>query len=131
MQYLNEYLQKIKDRGNDTLADSVLKTADDVSEKAINKFSFATNDIGLLLGNVQSGKTGQVFGVICRATDMGFPVFVLLTTDNVVLQQQTLVGMQKRASLAKFSRRATCWFRLPVLPWESTDADTAGEIGKH
>ena len=25
-----------------------------------------------------------------KATDLGFPVFVLLTTDNVVLQQQTL-----------------------------------------
>lgn len=27
---------------------------------------------------------------LCKATDLGFPVFVLLTTDNVVLQQQTL-----------------------------------------
>ena len=27
---------------------------------------------------------------MCKATDLGFPVFVLLTTDNVVLQQQTL-----------------------------------------
>lgn len=31
-----------------------------------------------------------MFGVMCKATDLGFPVFVLLTTDNVVLQQQTL-----------------------------------------
>ena len=27
---------------------------------------------------------------MCKAADLGFPVFVLLTTDNVVLQQQTL-----------------------------------------
>ena len=31
-----------------------------------------------------------MFGIMCKATDLGFPVFLLLTTDNVVLQQQTL-----------------------------------------
>ena len=44
----------------------------------------------MLFGNVQSGKTGQMFGIMCKAADLGFPAFVLLTTDNVVLQQQTL-----------------------------------------
>ena len=39
---------------------------------------------------MQSGKTGQMFGVMCKAADLGFPAFILLTTDNVVLQQQTL-----------------------------------------
>lgn len=53
-------------------------------------FSFISHEIGLLFGNVQSGKTGQMFGIISKAIDLGFPVFVLLTTDNVVLQQQTL-----------------------------------------
>ena len=49
-----------------------------------------SHEIGLLFGNVQSGKTGQMFGILCKAADLGFPAFVLLTTDNVVLQQQTL-----------------------------------------
>ena len=31
-----------------------------------------------------------MFGILCKAADLGFPVFLLLTTDNVVLQQQTL-----------------------------------------
>ncbi|MCD7777213.1 MAG: Z1 domain-containing protein [Clostridiales bacterium] len=31
-----------------------------------------------------------MFGIISKAADLGFPVFLLLTTDNVVLQQQTL-----------------------------------------
>ena len=57
---------------------------------SIKNFSFTSHEIGLLFGNVQSGKTGQMFGIMCKATDLGFPVFVLLTTDNVVLQQQTL-----------------------------------------
>ena len=48
------------------------------------------HEIGLLFGNIQSGKTGQMFGILCKAADYGFSAFVILTTDNIVLQQQTL-----------------------------------------
>lgn len=90
MQYLKTYLNKIIDRGNTGLAESISATAEDVGSNYLKKFSFTSHEIGLLFGNVQSGKTGQMFGIMCKATDLGFPVFVLLTTDNVVLQQQTL-----------------------------------------
>lgn len=90
MQYLKTYLHKITSRGNKMLAESISKTAEDVGEKYISSFSFMSHEIGLLFGNVQSGKTGQMFGIMCKAADLGFPVFLLLTTDNVVLQQQTL-----------------------------------------
>ena len=90
MQYLKTYLKTITDRGNVRLAESIAKTADDVGNQYIRNFSFCSHEIGLLFGNVQSGKTGQMFGIICKAADLGFPAFVLLTTDNVVLQKQTL-----------------------------------------
>ena len=90
MQYLSVYLKKISDRGNIKLAESIKRTADDVGNKYIKTFLFSSHEIGLLFGNVQSGKTGQMFGIMCKAADLGFPVFLLLTTDNVVLQQQTL-----------------------------------------
>lgn len=90
MQYLKTYLKTIADRGNEKLADSISKTAEEVGNKYIKNFSFCSHEIGLLFGNVQSGKTGQMFGIMCKAADLGFPAFVLLTTDNVVLQQQTL-----------------------------------------
>ena len=90
MQYLRTYLNKIETHGNERLAKSIEKTAEDVGNKYIKKFSFVSHDIGLLFGNVQSGKTGQMFGIMCKAADLGFPVFLLLTTDNVVLHQQTL-----------------------------------------
>ena len=90
MQYLKTYLKNITDRGNVKLAESISKTANDVGNKHIKNFSFTSHEIGLLFGNVQSGKTGQMFGIMCKAADLGFPVFILLTTDNVVLQQQTL-----------------------------------------
>lgn len=85
MQYLKTYLKTIADRGNLKLAESISKTAEDIGNLYIKNFSFTSHEIGLLFGNVQSGKTGQMFGIMCKATDLGFPVFVLLTTDNVVL----------------------------------------------
>lgn len=90
MHYLKTYLQKIINRGNIKLAESISKTSEDVGNRYIKNFSFSGHEIGLLFGNVQSGKTGQMFGIMCKAADLGFPVFILLTTDNVVLQQQTL-----------------------------------------
>ena len=90
MQYLKTYLNKITTRGNTKLAESILRTAEDVGNTHIRNFSFTSHEIGLLFGNVQSGKTGQMFGIMCKAADLGFSVFILLTTDNVILQQQTL-----------------------------------------
>lgn len=52
-------------------------------------FTYDEHINGLLLGNVQSGKTSQVFGIISAAADEGFRIFILLTTDNIYLQQQT------------------------------------------
>lgn len=90
MPYLKNYLKTISDRGNRCLAESISKTAEEIGSKYIKNFSFCSHEIGLLFGNVQSGKTGQMFGIMCKAADLGFPAFVILTTDNVVLQQQTL-----------------------------------------
>ena len=90
MPYLKNYLDKIIERGNVGLAESISNTAEEVGNNYLKNFSFTSHEIGLLLGNVQSGKTGQMFGIMSKATDLGFPVFVLLTTDNIVLQQQTL-----------------------------------------
>ena len=90
MQYLKTYLQRITDRGNVKLAESISKTSEDVGDKYIKSFSFSSHEIGLLFGNVQSGKTGQMFGIMCKAADLGFPVFVLLTTDNVVSAEKLM-----------------------------------------
>ena len=76
MKYLKQYLKTISDRGNIKLAESISKTAEDVGNQYIKTFSFSSHEIGLLFGNVQSGKTGQMFGIMCKAADLGFPVFV-------------------------------------------------------
>ena len=90
MNYLEVYTNTIRERGNEGLARTIEKTADEVGQKYLADFDYVSHKIGLLLGNVQSGKTAQMFGIICEAANQGFAAFLLLTTDNVTLQQQTL-----------------------------------------
>lgn len=90
MSYLESYLERIRDRGNSALADAVQKTVDDVVPQYISNFTFTDHVVSLLVGDVQSGKTSHMFGLMCAAADESFLNFVLLTTDNILLQQQTL-----------------------------------------
>lgn len=87
--FLNNYLNRIIDKGNPALAQAVGKTVDDVVPNYISNFSYTEHVVSLLVGDVQSGKTSHMFGLMCAAADEGFGIFILLTTDNILLQQQT------------------------------------------
>ena len=89
MSYLNNYLNNIKNKGNHALAESIEKTVDDVVPQYISNFSFREHVVSLLVGDIQSGKTSHMFGLMSAAADEGFGIFILLTTDNILLQQQT------------------------------------------
>ena len=89
MSYLQAYLERIRSRGNPALADAINKTVTDVVPQYISNFSFTDHVVSLLVGDVQSGKTSHMFGLMCAAADESFMNFVLLTTDNIILQQQT------------------------------------------
>lgn len=89
MSYLESYLGRIRSRGNSALADAINKTVDDVVPQYISNFSFTDHVVSLLVGDVQSGKTSHMFGLMCAAADESFMNFILLTTDNILLQQQT------------------------------------------
>ena len=57
----------------------------------VNQLVQTKNTIdGLLFGNVQSGKTRQILGAMTLLADNQFPIFMLITTDNIKLQEQTL-----------------------------------------
>lgn len=89
MSYLQAYLERIRNRGNSAIADAISKTVSDVVPQYISNFSFTDHVVSLLVGDVQSGKTSHMFGLMCAAADESFMNFVLLTTDNILLQQQT------------------------------------------
>ncbi|HED4470121.1 TPA: DEAD/DEAH box helicase [Pasteurella multocida] len=54
----------------------------------------------LLLGNVQSGKTAQVLGVLSALAEKEHKIFLYLTTDSMDLQKQTF--KRAEANLEKF-----------------------------
>lgn len=85
MTYLEQYTSEL----SADLATSVANTASEVLAQIEKRFDFSVQLNGLLLGNVQSGKTGQMLGIMSRMADAGYRLFLLLTTDNVDLQRQT------------------------------------------
>jgi len=88
MNYLQTYLNRVAAK-NTSLAAAIQKTAEDIVPQYISNFSYKDHVVSLLVGDVQSGKTSHMFGLMCAAADEGFPIFILLTTDNIILQQQT------------------------------------------
>jgi hypothetical protein len=98
MRYLESYLDRITKKGNPALADAIRHTTDDIVPQYISNFSYRDHVVSLLVGDVQSGKTSHMFGLMCAAADEGFGIFVLLTTDNILLQQQTFKRAEKDLS---------------------------------
>jgi len=92
--YLQNYLSHIELKNKD-LSQAISQTANDIVPQYIKTFSYREHVVSLLVGEVQSGKTSHMFGLMCAAADEGFPIFILLTTDNVILQQQTFQRAQR------------------------------------
>ncbi len=94
MSYLSKYLDRVGLR-NPALKQAIKKTVDDIIPQYVSKFSFMEHVVSLLVGDVQSGKTSHMFGVMCAAADEGFMNFILLTTDTILLQRQTIERAEK------------------------------------
>ena len=86
MSFLSNYIQTIS---FGETKQSVKEVTDKIFLGHLADFDYRSNVNGLLLGEVQSGKTGQMFGVIAAGADRDFKVFLVLTTDNRRLQEQT------------------------------------------
>lgn len=100
MNYLDNYLELIK-HSSSSLSESVATTSLAVWEKIESLFDYRSHLTGLLIGNVQSGKTAQVLGILSKLADKDFEIFIILTSDNVLLQRQTTE--RAKSSLATFN----------------------------
>ena len=98
MSHLEQYLGTIN---KPELVSSIKETSEALVQSIEDRFDFHSQLNGLLLGNVQSGKTGQMLGAMARMADLGYSLFLLLTTDNVDLQRQTFNRVKD--SLVSFS----------------------------
>jgi hypothetical protein len=89
----------------DELTDKILDLAGDPTKTG------AWARRGLVLGDVQSGKTGTYLGLFNKATDAGFRLFILLAGNTEVLRQQTQARVDEafigRDSSGSVPRRGT------------------------
>ena len=67
--------------------DDVLDTLTDLLGDPSRNIAYKRR--GLIIGDVQSGKTANYTGLICKAVDSGYKVVVLLTGTIEKLRQQT------------------------------------------
>ncbi|MCC7289401.1 restriction endonuclease [bacterium] len=88
MSHVSKYLANLSEDTPEAVA-SVRGTINDISKNHLMNFSYMNHEVGLLLGQVQSGKTSQMFGVMSAAADHGFQLFLVLTSSMTALQQQT------------------------------------------
>lgn len=89
MKYFEEFLQHWENKNPGT-SPAIRKFASGLIEKLTASFDYKSRMKGLLLGQVQSGKTSQMLAAISSLADQGFRLFVLLTSDMTKLQEQTL-----------------------------------------
>lgn len=91
MNYFNQYMLQFEQ--DKDFQNSILKTRDDFLEKSNGIHKDHINY--LLLGNVQSGKTAHVLGIISQLADLDIKLFFYLTTDSVDLQTQTKTRIEE------------------------------------
>lgn len=84
--FLGQYLSSVN---NEELVRTISATSASFLQKINENLTNSKQVNALLLGNVQSGKTAQMLGVIAAMADNGYKFFLLLTTDNVDLYRQT------------------------------------------
>jgi hypothetical protein len=74
-------LHRVTDRALDLLGDPMA--------------SVPFNRRGMVVGDVQSGKTGNYTGLICKAADAGYKVIIVLTGMNNNLRSQTQIRLDE------------------------------------
>lgn len=85
-EYFKTYLNQIKTAA---YREAIRGTVGRFHEVVLDEFDWVSDRQGLLFGEVQSGKTSHVLGIIGEALDEGFETVVFLTSDNVRLANQT------------------------------------------
>ena len=100
MKYWERFEQyMLQDKGMPT---NVVSSMDKVSDEIVDLLGDPTRGDdsaeqrrGLIIGDVQSGKTINYSGIICKAVDAGFRTIILLTGTTNDLRQQTQIRIDE------------------------------------
>lgn len=77
------------------LSVDLIKKAAEVVENVVGLRELAGERIGLMFGRIQSGKTNSLIASLAMAADNGYKCFIVLTSDNLWLYQQTISRLRQ------------------------------------
>src|SRR5690606_23446250 len=95
---------------NANLPISVVDAIDDITDQTLNNLTDPRQHgewdrRGMVVGHVQAGKTTNYAGLICKAADAGYKVFIILTgfhnnlrTQTQIRLEETFIGYDKTAA---------------------------------
>jgi len=85
------YIQNLRKKKGFT--DDSIEELEKATQRILKRLSLSTSPDepvkGLVLGNVQSGKTANMMGLMCAAADKGFNLFIILSGTIENLRKQT------------------------------------------
>ncbi len=90
MNELNKYLLRVETDSGKIVSEHLNKTVSRISKDCLENFNYTKKISAVLLGHVQSGKTGNLIGLVANCIDEKFKYFIVLTSDSVLLYEQTL-----------------------------------------
>lgn len=89
----NYYWERYKKYISDKLPPSVVTTLDEDTEVVMNNIEDPSLEsfsrYGMVVGHVQSGKTGNYLGLVCKAADAGYKFIVVIAGSMNNLRNQT------------------------------------------
>lgn len=112
--YFESYKNKVLSKSR-FLADSVIQNTNQFIDLFNEHFDFKSHKNALFLGNVQSGKTAQILGVMSKIAEKDIPFFIFLTTDNVYLHKQTF---ERLCDSFEFSINCNEYDDVKFLSWD-------------
>jgi hypothetical protein len=95
----NYYWNRYKEYSKKSLPFEVVKTLDVDTDRIMNNIEDPQKDdfaiYGMVVGHVQSGKTGNYSGLICKAADAGYKFIVVIAGSINNLRDQTQERLNK------------------------------------
>ena len=94
------YWRRYRDFQEDKLSDVVVEGLDEATESILELLedplrSGAWDRRGLVVGHVQSGKTSNYSGLICKAADAGYKIIIVLAGMHNNLRSQTQMRLEE------------------------------------
>lgn len=94
--YWDRYLLHLEERVSRSAVDSVDKVTNDILERIEDPQRPGDWDRrGLVMGHVQSGKTANYCGLICKVADAGYKVIIVLSGVHNSLRSQTQIRLDE------------------------------------